>query len=45
MIKKLKRLLCKHEWEKFLGFRNIGGGKFSQKYVCKKCRKMKDVVS
>ena len=42
---KLKCLLGKHKWEKFMGVRNIGGGKFSQKYICKRCRKMKDKVS
>jgi|TARA_B100000315_G_C14553687_1_gene577115 transposase-like protein len=42
--KKLKSLVCKHNWEKFMGFRNIGRGKFSQRYVCKKCEKMREVV-
>ncbi len=33
-----------HEWEKFMGWRNVGYGKFSQKYKCKKCGKIKEVV-
>ena len=41
---KLKGLFCNHNWEKFMGYRNIGGGKFAQKYVCRKCKKMKEVV-
>jgi hypothetical protein len=41
---KLKCLLGNHKWEKFMGSRNIGGGKFSQKYVCKKCGKMMEKV-
>jgi transposase-like protein len=41
---KLKQLTCKHRWEKFMGLRNAGGGKFSQRYVCKKCGKRKEVV-
>ena len=45
MIKRLKRLFCRHDWGKFMGFRNIGSGKFAQKYVCRKCKKMKEVVS
>tara|TARA_Y100000294_G_scaffold177021_1_gene201084 strand:- start:134 stop:277 length:144 start_codon:yes stop_codon:yes gene_type:complete len=42
---KLKCLLGNHQWVKFMGVRNIGGGKFSQKYVCKRCRKMKEKVN
>ena len=42
---KIKVFLCKHEWEKFMGLRNIGGGKFSQRYVCKKCKKMKEIIN
>jgi len=41
---KLKCLFGNHQWEKFMGFRNIGRGKFAQRYVCKKCKKMKEVV-
>jgi hypothetical protein len=33
-----------HEWTKWGGYINIGGGKFSQKFICKKCKKMKEVV-
>ncbi|MEX0932544.1 MAG: hypothetical protein WDZ77_00375 [Candidatus Pacearchaeota archaeon] len=39
----LKCLFGRHDWEKFMGPRSVGGGKFSQKYVCKRCRKMKEV--
>ena len=42
---KLKCLFGNHQWEKFMGYRNIGSGKFSQKYVCKKCEKMKEKIS
>jgi len=41
---KLRCLFGKHEWEKFMGLTNIGDGKFSQKYICKKCRKIKEKV-
>jgi|TARA_Y100000294_G_C8271868_1_gene223152 hypothetical protein len=41
---RLKCVLGKHEWEKFMGVRNIGQGKFSQKYVCKRCRKIKERI-
>lgn len=44
-LQKLKCFLGIHEWKKFLGPRNVGGGKFSQKYICEVCRKMKEKVS
>ena len=34
-----------HEWEKFMGPQNRGNGKFSQKYICKKCKKIKEIIS
>ncbi len=33
-----------HKWKKWGGYRNIGGGKFAQTYICDKCKKMKEVV-
>ena len=33
-----------HEWGKFMGLSNIGGGKFAQKYKCKKCGKIKKFI-
>jgi len=44
MKKKLKRIFCKHNWQKFMGSINQGNGKFSQKYVCSKCGKNKDGI-
>ena len=44
-LDKLGCLLGNHQWEKFMGVRNIGGGKFSQKYVCRRCKKMREKVS
>lgn len=44
MKKPLKCFFGFHEWEKFMGFINIGKGKFAQKYKCKRCHKMKEVV-
>lgn len=42
--KKIGRFFCRHDWEKFMGLRNIGRGKFAQKYSCRKCGKMKEVI-
>jgi len=42
---KINCLFGRHQWEKLMGMRNIGGGKFSQKYVCKRCRKIKEKIS
>ncbi len=42
---KLKCFLGNHKWEKFMGYKNIGKGKFSQKYKCNKCGKIKEKVS
>lgn len=33
-----------HKWEKFMGLSNIGKGKFLQRYKCKICGKIKEVV-
>lgn len=41
----LKCALGFHKWKKFGGPSNIGGGKFEQKLVCEKCKKMKIHVS
>lgn len=34
-----------HKWEKYGGPRNMGGGKFEQKYTCKKCKKIKREIN
>ena len=44
-LSKLRCLFGMHEFEKFMGSRNIGGGKFSQKYKCSKCKKLKEKIS
>jgi len=44
-IEKIKCFLGGHEWEKFMGPKNIGGGKFSQNYKCKKCKKIKEKIN
>jgi len=41
-MQKLRCFLGTHLWEKFMGPRNIGGGKFSQKYKCINCGKIKE---
>lgn len=33
-----------HKWEKFMGLSNIGRGKFLQRYKCRKCHKIKEVI-
>ena len=33
-----------HKWKKFMGPNNVGDGKFSQKYKCEKCEKIKEVI-
>jgi len=38
------KCLFGHSWEKLGGCDNIGGGKFLQRYVCKRCRKIKKVI-
>lgn len=42
---KIKCLLGFHKWEKYSGPRNLGGGKFEQKFICNKCKKIKRVSS
>jgi len=37
----LKCLFGFHKWEKFGGPINVGGGKFEQKPICKKCKRIK----
>ena len=44
MKRPLKCLFGLHEWEKFMGLSNISRGKFRQRYKCKRCHKMKEVV-
>ena len=44
-IEKIKCFLGSHEWEKFMGPKNIGEGKFSQSYKCKKCKKIKEKIN
>jgi hypothetical protein len=45
MIKKdIKCIFGIHKWEKFMGCENVGNGKFRQRYICSKCKKMKSVV-
>jgi len=33
-----------HKWEKFMGYENVGNGKFKQTWICKRCNKMKTVI-
>ncbi len=44
MKKKFRCILGFHKWEKFMGCRNVGGGKFQQDYKCRYCNKIKSVV-
>ncbi len=44
MAKSIKCTLRIHEWEKFMGLNNLGNSKFSQKYKCKNCGKIKEVI-
>jgi len=37
----IKYLFALHEWQKLGGPRNISGGKFEQKYICNRCKKIK----
>lgn len=34
-----------HKWEKYMGYDNLGDGKFRQKYICKRCNKIKEVIN
>jgi len=36
--------ICLHKYEKYMGPENYGEGKFEQKYICLKCRKIKRVI-
>lgn len=40
-LEKLKCFFGFHELEKFMGPEHIGNGIFEQKYICKRCRKIK----
>jgi len=42
---KIKCKLGFHKWEKYGGPRNIGGGVFEQKFLCKNCKKIKRETS
>jgi len=44
MKKPLKCFFGMHEWEKLMGLSNIGGGRFRQKYKCKMCNKIKEII-
>ena len=35
------KLGCSHDWDKYMGPQNTGGGEFAQKYICLRCRKIK----
>ncbi|MFH1840168.1 MAG: hypothetical protein ABH849_03390 [Nanoarchaeota archaeon] len=37
-----KCLFGMHDWEKYMGPQNRGNGVFAQKYICKKCKKIKE---
>ncbi len=39
----LKCLFGLHNWKKLGGPRNVGGGKFEQRYKCSRCYKIKTV--
>ncbi len=41
----IKCLFGFHRWKKFGGPKNVGGGKFEQKYVCERCRKIRRKTS
>ncbi len=41
----IRCLISRHEWAKMGGAHNAGNGKFSQNYKCRKCGKVKEVVS
>jgi len=41
---KIKCFFGLHKWEKYMGPENYGNGKFMQRYICKKCRKIKKVI-
>lgn len=40
----LKCLFGFHKWEKYMGYENVGRGKFLQRYICKKCNKIKKII-
>jgi len=44
MTKSIKCFFGMHEWEKFMGLGNVGEGKFRQRYKCRRCNKMKEVM-
>ncbi|MFH1325684.1 MAG: hypothetical protein ABIH49_02865 [archaeon] len=41
---RIKCFFGMHKWVKFMGPRNEGGGKFSQKYKCVMCGKIKEEI-
>jgi hypothetical protein len=44
IIDKLKCILGLHSLDKYMGPENYGKGKFMQRYVCKRCRKIKKKI-
>ena len=41
----LKCIFGFHDWKKYGGPKNVGAGKFEQKYICNKCKKIKRKIS
>jgi|ETNmetMinimDraft_20_1059909.scaffolds.fasta_scaffold248624_1 hypothetical protein len=41
---KIKCLLGFHNWDKYMGTENYGNGKFLQRYICLRCRKIKKLI-
>ncbi|MCX6749387.1 MAG: hypothetical protein NTW17_01420 [Candidatus Pacearchaeota archaeon] len=44
MGKSIKCFFGMHEWEKFMGLSNVGEARFRQRYKCRKCNKIKEIV-
>ncbi|NOQ56295.1 MAG: hypothetical protein GQ477_05845 [Nanohaloarchaea archaeon] len=44
IIDKIKCFLGFHKLEKYMGPDNYGNGRIRQRYICKKCRKIKEVI-
>jgi len=43
-MKTIKCLFGFYDWDKYMGAENYGDGKFLQRYICLKCRKIKKVI-
>jgi len=39
------KCLFGHKWEKRGGAMNVGDGNFKQEYICKRCGKIKEIIS